>query len=198
MIPEESLSMEGISANQEGQPPASYPNDWVEQVDLRDGTLVTIRPIRPDDARGLQESFARLSPQSIYMRFLETFKMLSDEQARFFANVDYHERMALVAEIQEGDRQNLIGVARYALVEPGLAESAIVVVDEYQRRGLGSLLMDRLVKYARQHGVRTFSATVHQTNASILNFIGRGGLPVERKLLEPGVWSLRVELQPRK
>jgi acetyltransferase len=175
-----------------------YPSEYVEQVHLLDGTLVTIRPIRPDDAAGLQAGFQRLSPESVYLRFLETFSMLTDKQARDFANVDYRNKMALVAEIRENDQDNLIGVARYALVGghgSKLAESAVVVVDEYQGRGLGTLLLDRLVKYARDHGVETFLGTIHFSNAKIMRFVRRSGFLADKQMLEPGVWEVRVKLE---
>jgi acetyltransferase len=175
-----------------------YPSEYVEQVHLLDGTLVTIRPIRPDDATGLQVGFQRLSPESVYLRFLETFSMLTDKQARDFANVDYCNKMALVAEISENDQDNLIGVARYASVEDPsskLAESAVVVVDEYQGRGLGTLLLDRLVKYARDHGVKAFLGTIHHSNVKIMRFVRRSGFPVKKQMVEPGVWEVRVQLE---
>jgi acetyltransferase len=175
-----------------------YPQDWIEQIALRDGTPVTIRPIQPEDAPKLQIAFKRLSTQSIYYRFLQVFTQLTDQQARDFANLDYYHRMALVAETWEAGETNLIGVARYAMLpgdEPGLAESAIVVIDEYQKRGLGSLLLLRLVRYARSHDVQAFLATVHVSNAQIMRFIQRSGLPAEKKMLEPGVWEIRIRLQ---
>jgi len=175
-----------------------YPSEYIEKVNLLDGTPVTIRPIRPDDASGLQAGFQRLSPESVYLRFLETFNMLTDKQARDFAEVDYCHKMAMVAEIQEDDQDNLIGVARYALVGESnskLAESAVVVVDEYQGRGLGTLLLDRLVKYARDHGVEAFLGTIHHSNAKIMRFIRRSGFPAEKQMLEPGVWEVRVKLE---
>jgi acetyltransferase len=175
-----------------------YPQEWVEQVILQDGTQVTIRPIRPDDAPKLQIAFKRLSTQSIYYRFLQVFAQLTDQQARDFANLDYYQRMALVAETQEAGESSLIGVARYAVLsgdEPGLAESAVVVIDEYQKRGLGSLLLQRLVRYARSHDVRAFLATVHVSNAQIMRFIKRSGFPAEKKMIEPGVWEIRIRLQ---
>jgi len=158
---------------------------------------VTIRPIRPDDAPRLQEAFDRLSPESIYLRFLEPYKELSDRQAQRFANLDYRTQMALVASIPEHGEEHLIGVARYAMVgeeHPGVAESAIVVVDSFQNRGLGTLLLSRLVRYALAHGVRHFLATVHQTNAPIVRFIQRSRLDFDRRMLEPGVWEISIHL----
>lgn len=109
---------------------AKYPNDVIEEAELKDGRQVTIRPIRPDDAPLLQAGFSRLSPDSIYLRFLESFHMLTDKQAREFSTVDYQERMALVAEIIEDGKDTrkeaLIGVARYSMVEPGVANPLLL------------------------------------------------------------------------
>ncbi len=94
----------------------------------------------------------------------------------------------------------MIGVARYNKVSPteaGLAESAVIVGDEYQGRGLGTLLLSRLVAYARAHGVTTFLATVHSTNARMLHFIERSGFPFQRKIVEPGVWEIHIFLEPQ-
>jgi acetyltransferase len=175
-----------------------YPQEWIDQIVLQDGTQVTIRPIRPDDAPKLQKAFKRLSTQSIYYRFLQVFAQLTDQQANDFANLDYYHRMALIAEILEAGESNLIGVARYSMLsgdEPGLAESAVVVIDEYQKRGLGSLLLRHLVRYARSHDVQVFLATVHVSNAQIMRFIKRSGFPAEKKMIEPGVWEIRIRLR---
>lgn len=169
-----------------------------ETVALRDGTAVTIRPIRPDDAHGLQALFYRLSPESISLRFLGQPKELPYEQARQLANVDYQKRMALVATREQGGEEHIIAVARYAVDpagQPDLAEAAIVVEDEYQNRGLGTLLLIRLVAYAQAHGIRAFMAAVHHDNAQIMRFIRHSGLPTE-STLEAGVWEILVKLEP--
>ena len=169
-----------------------------ETVKLLDGRLVLLRPIRPEDAPLLQEGFLRLSAQSIYLRFLKTAVALSDNQARQLANVDYVEQMALVGSVIEEGTEHLVAVARYGTIngdEPGLAEAAIVVRDDYQGAGLGKILMKRLLQYGRQHGVRKLLATVHSSNARILRFITKSGLPFEKKMLEPGVWEYRIWLE---
>ena len=172
-----------------------------EIVTIKDGSQVLLRPIVPEDAPLLQEGFKRLSPQSIYYRFLETARELSDAQARTLANVDYQKRMALVGTIQEDGHERIIVVARYALVEdpaePDLAEAAIVVRDDYQQRGLGKIAMHRLAHYAQQHGVTAFLATIHTSNLPILRFIQHSGLTYQRKMLEPGVWEIRIRLEPQ-
>jgi len=168
-----------------------------EQVTLRDGTQVIIRPIQPDDAPRLQALLTRLSPESTYLRFLAIVKGLSDKEAQRLANVDYTTSMAIVATVVEDDEEQIIGVARYSSVdgdEPGLAEAAVVVEDRHQRRGLGSLLLKRLTAYARRHGVRKFLANIHPTNEAIMGFIRRSGLPIESQA-DAGVWQIRIVLE---
>ncbi|MFN2127793.1 MAG: GNAT family N-acetyltransferase [Anaerolineales bacterium] len=156
-----------------------------------------MRAIQPGDAPLLQAEFEKLSPETIYLRFLKSFKKLSDEQAEYFANVDYHDRMALVGTIKEEEGESVIAVARYDVIRATHtrdAECAIVVRDDYQNRGLGTAIMIRLTRYARQHGITAFVATIHISNTRIINFVRKSGLSFQRKLLEPGIWEFRVNL----
>lgn len=178
--------------------PPNYPRGYKENATLADGTRVFLRPIRPDDAPRLQETFRRLSPQTVYYRFLQTFKELSDQQAKELAHVDYQTRMAIVASIMEDGKESIIGVARYGCLvpdHPELAEAAIVVRDDFQSRGLGTLIMDRLVRYAREHGIEAFLGYIHTSNFRIMHFIEKGGLPVHKQMVEPGTFEVRVLLK---
>jgi acetyltransferase len=173
---------------------ATEPED---QFELRDGETVLLRAVRADDVDRLIGLFHRLSPESVYFRFLEPRRHLSRSQAQVFANVDYQSTMAIVATMQRNGDQEIVGVARYALIEPisdGVAEAAIVVEDAYQSQGLGTVLLQRLVAYAASHGVRAFRATIHQTNSRILHFIEKSGLPAT-KHLDGSVWDVKVDLE---
>ena len=176
-----------------------YPTEYIEEIELKDGTKILLRPIRPDDAPRLQKGFTMLSPQTIYMRFLEAAKGLSDKQAHQLAEVDYQYRMALVGTIMAAGEEQIVAVARYDILkerDPGLAEAAIVVRDDHQNRGLGKIAMQRLVRYAREHGVRAFIATVHTSNSLVMRFIQHSGLPFEKHMLEPGIWEINIHLTP--
>jgi len=167
-----------------------------ETIALRDGTPVTIRLIRPDDAPRLQSAFTRLSPESVYLRFLDQRTALSDREAQRLANVDNRTHVALVAAHDEGGQEHIIGVARYAVIdpsEPDTAEAAVAVIDEFQGRGLGTILLQRIVAFARARGVHAFMATVHYSNAEIMRFIERSRLPFKKKL-QAGAWEIRVSL----
>lgn len=171
---------------------------WSEQVQLRDGTQITLRPVRTSDAEGLVALHDRLSPESLYYRFLEVRKELTPAQAEAFAHVDYQGSMAIVATIAVADdQQPIIAVARYgedAELGEGVAEVAVIVEDPYQGLGLGTRLLRRLTLYAKEHGVRSFRASVHQSNRKILSFIERSGLPTEHRL-DGSVWDIRVDLE---
>ncbi len=168
-----------------------------EPLTLKDGTRVIIRPIRPDDADDLQATFQRLSMESIYLRFLSFKKELPDEEARYLATVDYTSRMAYVAICKEDDRDIVVGVARYAMldnVHPEIAESAVVVADEYQGRGLGKLLLWRLVDYARARGIRYLRGNLQIGNDRMLDLVRRSGLPHQTRYVD-GIWEVTIALE---
>lgn len=163
---------------------------------LKDGTEVWLRPIRPDDAARLQAFHTRLSPDSIYLRWLAAHPVLSAAEAAQLSELDYQTRMAYVATTGAGEAEQIVGVARYGLVQadnPAEAEAAVVVEDAYQSRGLGWALLGRLMQYARAMGVTTWVAEINAGNARMLRFIERGGLPVTRRL-EGGAWQLRMDI----
>jgi GNAT superfamily N-acetyltransferase len=190
-----------VPAEGRPQPLAAAP-PAPEMVTLRDGSQVTLRPVRPDDAARLQALHGRLSPQSIFFRFLGHQHELSDREAQRLANVDYDRQMAWVATPAPDPEGEIIGVARYAMPAGAgageeasrTAEAAVVVQDRWQRRGLGTLLLQRLVDYARPRGITLFQATVHQANTQILRFIRRSGLRMESEF-DGGVWEIRVSLE---
>lgn len=168
-----------------------------ETLTLKDGTPVLIRPIRPDDAERLQAFHARLSPESIYLRWLSAHPVLSLAEAQALSTVDYAARMALVATLSADPAAALIGVARYGRV-PGRtdeAEVAVVVADDFQRRGLGTELLRQLMVYARTQGFRYWSAEINVANARMMKFIQRGGLPIAKRY-DSGSWQVRVEIAP--
>ncbi len=170
--------------------------DGEEVITLWDGATIRIRPIRPDDAPRLQASMVQMSAETIYDRFLGYKKVLPDEEARYLSNLDYDKHMALVAAAGPEDDENIVGVARYHVLEdkPDCAEFAVVIADAYQRRGLGTLLIKRLIEYAQTHGIRTFLGITHLQNNRLLRFIQRSRLPIERKLRR-GQWEVWLTLE---
>jgi RimJ/RimL family protein N-acetyltransferase len=151
---------------------------------------MVIRPVEPSDRQLLVDGFERLSPESRYRRFFAEIPRLTERQLDYLTNVDQHDHVALIA-IDESSGQG-IGVARFVRTGAGIAEPAIVVVDDWQRQGVGSALLDRLVERAREEGIGRFVAPVLAENlASIRAFERLGDTTIEHHGAEV---ELTVEL----
>ncbi len=141
---------------------------------LRDGTQVTLRPVRPSDVGALRAFVQRLSPESRYLRFHGTVTDLTDEQWEYLVSADGWNHVAVVAWMG----RNVVGVGRYIRLEQArdTAEVAFAVADPVQKRGLGSLLRDELVTAARRAGIRAFRAEVMQENRGIRQLLRTSSL----------------------
>src|SRR5437899_5669569 len=127
------------------------------EIRLKDGTEVHVRPIRPEDDRVLMESFRRLSPQTVYQRFFTNMAEMTPAMARYLANAHYVNRMALIAETGS----EFLGVARYERTEdPDVVELGLVIVDEWQNRGLGRIMLREILEVAKKNGIHRFRADV--------------------------------------
>ncbi len=168
--------------------PPGYPSEWTANLLLRDGTTVLSRPIRPEDAAGLDDLVAnRMSRQSVYQRFFRVKDKLDAEELEYFTVLDYAERMAFVVE-SEGV---IVGVGRYDRQEQDstLAEVAFAVADDDQGRGIGTRLLDYLTAYARDQGISSFRAFVLAENHAMLRVFRGAGFRMEREM-EEGVYNV--------
>jgi acetyltransferase len=146
-----------------------YPAHLEHAGSLRDATPVRLRPIRPEDAAMEADFLAALSAETRYRRFLSMSRQTSPEIIARLTQVDYDREMALVAVHGEAPDAQIVGVARY-VPGPGPhdAEFAIAIADRWQRRGLGSLLMQQLEHCAHEAGVRRLEGMVLASNAPML------------------------------
>jgi acetate---CoA ligase (ADP-forming) len=150
----------------------------VEEI-LRDGGSIHVRAIRPDDRERLLDHFQRLSARSVYFRFFNAKRRLTDEELHRFTDVDFVHDVGLVATLLEKGVEHIIGVGRYALVHGrAAAEVAFAVADEHQGRGIGSLLLEHLLRIARAAGVTEFQADVLGENNQMLDVFAASGLVV--------------------
>jgi RimJ/RimL family protein N-acetyltransferase len=149
------------------------------QVHLRDGSEVRVRPISPDDRELLGSAFDALSDRSRYLRFQAPMAELSDRQLAYLTAVDHHDHEALIA--LDPDEQ-IVGVARFVRVQGEQAECAITVADQWQGRGLGTELLDRLVDRAHEEGVERFSAVVLAENSEAIRLLERLGDTARRPI----------------
>jgi RimJ/RimL family protein N-acetyltransferase len=141
------------------------------QVLLRDGSQVLIRPVHSTDAPLLADGFSRLSAESRWRRFLMAKKDLSPAELRYLTDIDHHDHEALGALDREDGRG--VGVARFVRhpQDPGTAEIAVTVVDDWQRRGLGTELLTQLTARACQEGISRFTALVAADNAAMAGLL---------------------------
>ncbi len=139
---------------------------------LADGSCVVLRHIRPDDAPELRRAFERLSPESRYRRFFGGVGSLPDAALRYLTNVDGRDHVAIVATGESPDLKSEpgLGVARFirSSEDPTVAEAAVTVVDDAQRKGLGHLLATTLAEAARERGIHTFRADVLADNEPMM------------------------------
>jgi ribosomal protein S18 acetylase RimI-like enzyme len=166
-------------------------------MELTDGTKVHVRPIVPEDEPLLHEAVAAMSERTVYFRFFSPLKRMPDALAHRLAVVDFNDRFALVATTNKPRaRERIVGVARYDRVpNTEVAETAVAVVDEFQRRGLGSALMSILGKVARDHGIKTFTLIVLPENQEMLGLLRKMGW-IHRAKLAGGVYDISFELPP--
>ncbi|MEU5862812.1 MULTISPECIES: bifunctional acetate--CoA ligase family protein/GNAT family N-acetyltransferase [unclassified Nonomuraea] len=170
---------------------AQYPAHWEADVVLADGGTAHVRPIRPADADRLRAFYSRLSAESIYFRFFGPRPRLSDRDVERFTNVDYDNRVALIATIGA----EMVAVIRYDRTEPGEAEVAFLVEDAHQGRGVASVLLEHLAATARERGIERFVADVLPANMKMMGVLRQAGYTAESRFAD-GVVRMTLDLTP--
>jgi len=169
-----------------------YPEDLETELTMPDKTTILIRPLKPTDEEGWLDFFHGLSPQSVYHRFFSTLRGVPYRDVQYYMDIDYNERMALVAIIPSEAGGKIVAIGRYEL-EPSTnwAEFAVVVTDELQERGLGRFMLTYLTKIARARGITGFTAEVMKDNARMMDLFRDSGYRVETRL-EAGTWLVKM------
>jgi acetyltransferase len=171
-----------------------YPTRYVVPWRLTDGTEVMLRPIRPEDEPMEYELLTTVSEQTLRGRFLGNVTSITHEMLVRFTNIDYDREMAIVAELSDGKSKRLIGVARLT-IEAGResGEFAVLVHDEFQKRGLGLKLTDMMIGIAQEKGLSEVSGYVDSDNRRMLRVVaGLGFVAVDN--IE-GVTTVRLSLK---
>ena len=160
---------------------------------LRNGLRVEIRALRPDDRADLIAAVGRTSAQSFYRRFFGVRRDFTEQEIAFFSAVDFIDHVALVAVVEEGGRPTIVGGGRYIVVQPGKAEVAFAVIDQYQGQGIGAMLMHHLAVIARSAGLQELIAEVLPDNISMLKVFEKSGLDISTKRRSGGMYvTLRL------
>jgi len=171
-----------------------YPADCEEELIL-DETPLKIRPIRADDLAEELRFVHELSPDTAYHRFFSPVRELSAEMAWRFTHVDYHSTMALIALDRTQSPANMVGVARYAATAgASCCEFAVTIADRWQHRGLGLVLMQRLITYARRKGYSSMVGAVMQDNMGMRQLATRLGFRAHTDPEDPATLQMRLAL----
>jgi acetyltransferase len=157
-----------------------YPVHLVSHWQVPNGTNVTIRPIRPEDADMTQTFVRGLSEETKYFRYMDAVQELSYAMLVRLTQIDYDREMALLAVIEEDGKETEIGVARYASNPDQVScEFAVVVGDDWQHQGIAHKLMDVLMDVARSKGLRVMEGEVLKRNADMLKLSASLGFRIE-------------------
>jgi GNAT superfamily N-acetyltransferase len=167
------------------------------EVSIRDGTLVRLRPVVPEDKPVLVAGFERLSPESRYRRFMAPVAELSKEQLAYLTEIDYQDHFAWLAQGLAEAGLPGVGVSRYVRdpAEPEVAEAAVTVIDDYQGRGLGTLLLEALGAVALENGVRRFRGYALSDNRRLRELLAGVGARVAHD--SPGIDRVEIDLPGR-
>ncbi len=156
-----------------------YPFHLESRCQLPDGRDIVIRPIRPEDAE-IEDTFVRnLSPQSKYFRFMHAVQELTPEMLVRFTQIDYDREMAFVATIDNNGQEAEIAVGRYVSNPDGRScEIALVVGDEWRRKGIGMRILIALMEVAKMAGLQSMEGEVLTDNTGMLSLARKMGFSV--------------------
>ena len=174
--------------------------DAFEQTEtLKNGVTVKIRAIRPADKAAIVEAFGKLDPESVYTRFFRAKDSLSDQELKAATEVDFENVVALVATIESGGQETIIGGGRYVAFNVSgarSAEIAFLVEEDYHGLGIAGRILKHLIHIAREKGIGQFEAEVLPQNKAMLAVFSRSGLPTKLTQTE-GVVHVTLSLTDR-
>jgi acetyltransferase len=175
-----------------------YPKEQEESLTWN-GTPILLRPIRPEDEPQYRDLLSALTPEDMHFRFFCTVRQLPHSQLARLTQIDYDREMAFVATGSTADgSQGILGSVR-AVADPDNihSEFAITVRSGIQGRGLGKLLLQKIISYCRQRGTRELVGEILADNSRMLALAKQLGFRIQQEALEPGVMRVKLPLQPQ-
>ena len=172
-----------------------YPQELERYVTLKDGTEIFFRPVKPTDESALSEMLYSLSTDSVKKRYFTHTKTFPHKDVQKLTNIDYDQNLAIVAVVPgpEGTEE-IVSIAQYFLdPKTQVAEVAFIVQDEWQDKGMGAVLLDYLTSTAKDHGVKTFYATVLPINKAMLSIFYNSGYSVSTEF-DGDSYSIKYDL----
>jgi acyl-CoA hydrolase/GNAT superfamily N-acetyltransferase len=172
-----------------------YPDKIACSHKFKDGMTVRFRAIKPSDEDEMRRLFYRFSDQSVYYRYFSPIKTMPHKKMQEYVNVDYRFTMSIVAIIDESGVEKIIGESRYVRSQvDSFADTAFIVDEHYQSRGIATYLFNLLIKAAREEGIPGFRADVLENNKAMLKVYEKAPFPVQT-VLSSGVYKITIPFQ---
>ena len=174
-----------------------YPEYLEAYRTTESGIKILLRPVKMDDEPLLKDLFYSLSDDSLYLRFISVRKDMPHERLQEFVIIDYVKEVAILAVIEQAEKEEIVGVGQYSIDEAThTADIAFVVRDDYQNRGIGRELLSYLTHLAKRQGLLGFTADVLMENKSMLHLFEQMGFDLEKRGAE-GVYALKMRFGRR-
>jgi len=171
-----------------------YPTEWERHVRLLDGTAVLLRPVRPEDERLYLPFLAAVTQDDLRLRFFAPLKEFSHSFIARFTQIDYARAMAFIA-IKETTGEMLGVVRLHANTDYDRGEYAVLVRSDLKGQGLGWLLMQSIIEYARAEGLHLIEGQVLRENTTMLDMCRELGFEIAGDPEDPGVTNVRLSIQ---
>ncbi len=172
-----------------------YPEHLEAYRTTRGGLKILLRPVKISDEPLLKEFFYDLSDESLYRRFMSMRKDIPHDRLQNFVVIDYTKEMVILAILKEGERETVIGMGQYTPDEKTLqVEAAIVVKDEFQRRGVGREIVQYLVFLGKRRGLSGVSASVLMENKPMLYLLEKSGFDIKKEGVG-GVYEMKLSFR---
>lgn len=172
-------------------------SEYVAKDRLKDGTPIIVRAIRASDKVLLQKIMNEVNAESRYFRFFCAKKRLTDDELAYFTEIDFDQHIALIVSLCD-ESESPIAVGRYIALSDGnsakSAEMALLVGDNYQRHGIGKILLNHLAHIALTKGVSEFVCYIMPENSKMLNFLRHCEYPVSQRAPSNSVHRLSLDL----
>jgi len=176
-------------------PEIEYPEELKKQVVLKDGSKVLLRPIKPSDATMKQDLFYSLSKETVAKRYLGSLKAMPLKRIWPYVVVDYDNEMVIVGTVQEDGNESIIAIGSYSRVpNTNLAEVALVVRDDWQNKGLGTILFNYLCEIAKKRGLDGFIAWMLADNRRMMHILKKSGYPM-RYRIEGNLYHVEIRFK---
>jgi acyl-CoA hydrolase/RimJ/RimL family protein N-acetyltransferase len=173
-----------------------YPDRLACSHKFKDNLHIRFRAIKPSDEEEMRRLFYRFSDQAVYYRYFSPIKTMPHKKMQEYVNVDYRSFMSIVAVIEESGVEKIIAEARYARRKDSpYADTAFIVDERYQGKGIASYLFDLLIRIAREEGIAGFTADVLADNKAMLKVYEKAPFPVQA-VLSRGIYKLTIPFSP--